>query len=52
MSTEKNREGYREGECRYCGQQVKAKDGHWQMLTGYRRLYCAQSPSTWHEVKP
>ena len=35
--------------CKHCGQQIRAKDGHWQALSGYERLYCPQSPSSWHE---
>lgn len=36
--------------CMHCGQQVDQKAGRWQARSGYRRLYCADSPSTWHEV--
>ncbi len=43
---------YREGICIHCRQQLTwgSRGGHWHLKAGVRRLYCADSPTTWHEV--
>ncbi len=43
---------YREGTCIHCGQELTwgSRGGHWHLRAGIRRLYCKDSPTTWHEV--